>query len=214
MALIDKHKVKRQRLDRICEGECGELLHSLFLCVYIWNAGYTFKYWFLFCFRLQAFFWLWVGTCNFWVCLSNSLWSFHKYLSFLARCYKIQWKSQRDRLHKCVCVCQKGALGPAEAPNFIFEGCLAQKKNVCVCLGWWLRLEFDVSTLLEEWSRETVIKWSTPQSPGIWWSWSWFVCLRWREAQNKKLSFSAFCLLFFTEQSTGICPNSSAAPTL
>lgn len=146
MALIDKHKVKRQRLDRICEGECGELLHSLFLCVYIWNAGYTFKYWFLFCFRLQAFLWLWVGTCNFWVCLSNSLWSFHKYLSFLARCYKIQWKSQRDRLHKCVCVCQKGALGPAEAPNFIFEGCLAQKKMcVCVCVwvdGWGLNSMF------------------------------------------------------------------------
>lgn len=144
MALIDKHKVKRQRLDRICEGECGELLHSLFLCVYIWNAGYTFKYWFLFCFRLQAFLWLWVGTYNFWVCLSNSLWSFHKYLSFLARCYKIQWKSQRDCLHKCVCVCQKGALGPAEAPNFIFEGCLAQKK-MCVCVwvdGWGLSSMF------------------------------------------------------------------------
>lgn len=213
MALIDKHKVKRQRLDRICEGECGELLHSLFLCVYIWNAGYTFKYWFLFCFRLQAFLWLWVGTYNFWVCLSNSLWSFHKYLSFLARCYKIQWKSQRDRLHKCVCV-SKGSLGTRRGSKLHLWRMSSPEKNVCVCLGWWLRLEFDVSTLLEEWSRETVIKRSTPQSPGIWWSWSWFVCLRWREAQNKKLFFSAFCLLFFTEQSTGICPNSSAAPTL
>ena len=31
-------------------------------------------------------------------------------------------------------MCQKGALGPAEAPNFSFEGRLGGRTCVCVCL--------------------------------------------------------------------------------
>lgn len=132
MALVDKHKVKRQRLDRICEGEAPLLLSFSSLCLYTCGLEMlaTHVYWksvisFVGCLCLSH------CVC---VCIiSKGLYCNHK-KKFPSTTATNSVKSQLHRLHKCVYVCQKGILGPDEAPNFSFKGCLDRRMSVSLFL--------------------------------------------------------------------------------